>query len=221
MRFFNTAGPVNCEDHYCLPPLERFGLANILMLIQQKKYFILHAPRQVGKTTFLLALRNYLNKEGTYKCLYINVEPAQAAREKVAADVRDYRLHVEDKVMVAGGSAFNIKAKSLRMDDFNRKETFRIYNQHIQETGQGFTDEALKEAGPQLLLQAFLQRIINSGGRIECEYGLGKKRTDLLIIWPHQQIGTPTHTEITKLSEVRADKKTQRVVIELKILYKL
>ncbi|MCI0563028.1 MAG: hypothetical protein MN733_31510 [Nitrososphaera sp.] len=29
-----------------------------------------------------------------------------------------------------------------------------------------------KEAGPQLLLQAFLQRIINSGGRIEREYGL-------------------------------------------------
>ncbi len=24
MRFFNTAGPVRCEDHYCVPPLERF-----------------------------------------------------------------------------------------------------------------------------------------------------------------------------------------------------
>ncbi|MGH9767262.1 MAG: ATP-binding protein, partial [Blastocatellia bacterium] len=40
-----------------------------------------------------------------------------------------------------------------------------------------------KEAGPQLLLQAFLQRIINGGGRIEREYGLGRKRTDLLVIW--------------------------------------
>ena len=40
------------------------------------------------------------------------------------------------------------------------------------------------EAGPQLLLQAFLQRIVNSGGRIEREYGLGRGRTDLLIIWP-------------------------------------
>ena len=40
------------------------------------------------------------------------------------------------------------------------------------------------EAGPQLLLQAFLQRIVNRGGRIEREYGLGRGRTDLLIIWP-------------------------------------
>ena len=45
-----------------------------------------------------------------------------------------------------------------------------------------------KEAGPQLLLQAFLQRIIiiiNGGGRIEREYGLGRGRTDLLLIWPY------------------------------------
>jgi hypothetical protein len=25
MRFFNTAGPVNCDKHYCLPPLSRFN----------------------------------------------------------------------------------------------------------------------------------------------------------------------------------------------------
>jgi hypothetical protein len=41
-----------------------------------------------------------------------------------------------------------------------------------------------REAGPQLLLQAFLQRVINSGGRIDREYGLGRKCTDLLITWP-------------------------------------
>ena len=40
-----------------------------------------------------------------------------------------------------------------------------------------------QEAGPQLLLQAFLQRIVNAGGRIEREYGLGRLRTDLLIVW--------------------------------------
>lgn len=38
-----------------------------------------------------------------------------------------------------------------------------------------------KEAGPQLLLQAFLQRIVNGGGRIVREYGLGRGRTDLYI----------------------------------------
>ena len=30
MRFFTTEGPVNCEDHYCLPPLARFDLAELL-----------------------------------------------------------------------------------------------------------------------------------------------------------------------------------------------
>ena len=62
-----------------------------------------------------------------------------------------------------------------------------------------------KEAGPQLLMQAFLQRIVNGGGRINREYALGRKRTDLLIEWPTSDKGY--------YGEV------QRVVIELKILY--
>ena len=41
MRFFNTAGPVNCEKHYCLSPLERINLPDILNLIAQEKYFVL------------------------------------------------------------------------------------------------------------------------------------------------------------------------------------
>ena len=60
---------------------------------------------------------------------------------------------------------------------------------------------AYQEAGPQLLLQGFLQRIVNSGGRIEREYGLGRGRTDLLIFWP--QAGTE-----------------RRFVIECKVLRK-
>jgi hypothetical protein len=58
-----------------------------------------------------------------------------------------------------------------------------------------------REAGPQLLMQAFLQRIVNGGGRVEREYGLGRRRTDLLVIWPYPG-------------------GEQRVVIELKLLYK-
>ena len=37
MRFFNTAGPVQCDRHYCLPPLERFNLDDVLLLIEQRK----------------------------------------------------------------------------------------------------------------------------------------------------------------------------------------
>ncbi|MCB1776456.1 MAG: AAA-like domain-containing protein [Candidatus Competibacteraceae bacterium] len=83
MRFFNTEGPNVAEDHYCLPPLARWDLDAILTLIDQKKYFLLHAPRQTGKTTCLLALADYLNREGRYRAVYANIEPAQAARERV------------------------------------------------------------------------------------------------------------------------------------------
>jgi hypothetical protein len=68
-KFFNTAGPVNCDDHYCLPPLTRFNLEEVLSLITQRKYLVLHAPRQTGKTSSLQALRDYLNRQGQYHCL--------------------------------------------------------------------------------------------------------------------------------------------------------
>jgi hypothetical protein len=44
MRFLNTAGPVNPELHYCLPPLGRLNWDELLLLIEQQKYFVLHAP---------------------------------------------------------------------------------------------------------------------------------------------------------------------------------
>jgi hypothetical protein len=57
------------------------------------------------------------------------------------------------------------------------QEFFREHSEHWIERFE------YKEAGPQLLLQAFLQRVVNCGGRIEREYGLGRRRTDLLILW--------------------------------------
>ena len=49
MRFFNTEGPVNCARHYCLPPLSRLDMDDVLMLIAQQKYFLLHAPRRQAR----------------------------------------------------------------------------------------------------------------------------------------------------------------------------
>ncbi len=240
MRFFNTAGPVNCDDHYCLPPLERFDLKEIEILFTQKKYFVLHAPRQTGKTTCMLALMEHLNNEDNFRALYCNVEAAQAAREDVAQamndilremsrsaeiylkdtflskkrdnflkngghgtaltmllsawaeqsekplviifdevdcligdslisflrqirsgytqrpsyfpqsiilcgirDIRDYRIHGNrNKEIITGGSAFNIKAESLRLGDFVEQEVYALLDQHTSETGQKFTSRA-------------------------------------------------------------------------------
>jgi hypothetical protein len=244
MRFFNTAGPVNCSKHYCLPPLSRFNLPQILGLIEQEKYFVLHAPRQTGKTSCLLTLMEYLNREGKYRALYANLEAAQGARENVGEamrsilgvlgsqaryylgdpfmknsaneiladvgpfgalgealsrwsasspkpivllideidalvgdtlisvlrqlragytnrpsqfpstivlcgvrDVRDYRIHSDrDKAVITGGSAFNIKAESLRLGNFSRQEVEALYRQHTEDTGQEFEKGALDKA---------------------------------------------------------------------------
>ena len=440
MRSFNTAGPVEPDRDYCIPPLDRLDLDEVLFLIGQAKYFVLHAPRQSGKTSTLLALQDRLNAEGAYHCVYTTFECGQTARENVEEamraildelaesafetlgddfignvwpdilarsgphralavslarwakaapkplvllideidalvgqslisvlrqlrsgyakrpdrfpqsvvlcglrDVRDYQMD-------AGGSPFNIKTESLRLGDFSKNEVSALLEQHTAETGQRFSPEAFeavwsqsmgqpwlvnafayetcfrnkllrehsrrieaadimdarerlilrrethldqladklsqervrrviepllssgdrlkssardiayvgdlgliardeplrianpvyaevipreltsvtqkslvqeqawyvdaggmldlaklmaafqaffrqhsehwieglqyKEAGPQLLLQAFLQRIVNGGGRVEREYGLGRGRTDLMIIWP-------------------------------------
>ncbi|MDQ1353377.1 MAG: family ATPase [Acidobacteriota bacterium] len=475
-RFFNTAGPVRPDKHYCINPLSRFDLDEIQSLIHQEKYFILHAPRQTGKTTFLLALMDFLNKQGKYKTLYTNIENAQAAREDVRKgmaaimnalakdsfnrlqdtflkgnwkvvleeneefsalenllslwceqnekpivlfidevdslvgdtlisllrqlrsgypnrpalfpqsiilcgirDVKDYRMHSDiEKAIVTGGSAFNIKAKSLRLGNFTSREIEELYRQHTTETGQPFSNEVFPlvwdltegqpwlvnalayeacfemkegqdrstaitadmieqakenlilrrathldqlsdklkeervrrvigpllnstreaekilsddvdyvvdlglvkkdrelrisnriyrevipreltystqltihqeaswyitadgrldmdklltafqeffrkhfeswvdgfdyaEAGAQLLLQAFLQRIVNGGGRVEREYGLGRMRTDLLVIWPLNITKNITSDHYSRFE------RSQQAVVELKI----
>ena len=471
MRKFNTEGPIIAADHYHVPPLERVELDRILTLIGDKRYFVLHAPRQTGKTSALLALRGLLNggAAGGFRCVYVNVEAAQALREDVEGavrvvlgalasraraqgdtflydawpgifatfgagalgealtrwceadpsplvllidevdsligdsliavlrqlragydhrperfpqsvvlcgvrDVRDYRIRSSaDNAVVAGGSAFNVRAESLRLGDFTGSEVRALLAQHTEETGQAFTPEALEtvwrrtqgqpwlvnalcrracfdteagrdrsravtrddvldaqehlvlsrqihldqladklredrvrrvvepllsgagasrhhahdleyvrdlglvardgplrianpiyaevvpreltcavqtglvqdpawyvdakggldvdrlitafqsffrehsehwmgrfdyaEAGPQLILQAFLQRVVNGGGRIEREYGLGRGRTDLLIVWPREGGGAP-------------EPGAARFVIECKVLRK-
>ena len=83
MRFCNTIGPKVPADHYCIPPLERLNLDEVLELVRNKQYFVLHAPRQTGKTSTLRALRDLLNSgaQGEYRCVYANVEAGQASRE--------------------------------------------------------------------------------------------------------------------------------------------
>ena len=235
-RFFNTAGPNMPGDSYTLDPLKRIDLDDILMLIRQKRYFVLHAPRQTGKTSCLLALRDYLNAEGDYTAVYANVEGGQASRNDVQSvvkstidtlaeqfrgilksdlplqirdniqnvgkdsmlttylrrlsealskpivlfideidalvgdslvsilrqirsgyadrpksfpqtiilcgvrDVRDYRIVLSNQDIVTGGSAFNIKAESLRLGNFSKEEIHELYMQHTNETGQIFED---------------------------------------------------------------------------------
>ncbi|MDR0988089.1 MAG: AAA-like domain-containing protein [Prevotellaceae bacterium] len=238
-KFFNTAGPIKPEIHYNVDPLMRFNLEEMLSLIDQQKYFVLHAPRQTGKTSCMLALRDYLNAQGRYYAVYANVEAGQASRNNVervvtgvidqindalsiligeelsyqireeadrnnksvdsqlsgylsrlsraldrplvlfideidalvgdslvsvlrqirsgydkrpeafpqtvvlcgVRDVRDYRIVLSNQDIITGGSAFNIKAESLRLGNLSKEEIHELYMQHTAATGQEF-DEA-------------------------------------------------------------------------------
>ncbi len=79
-KHFNTAGPNVSNMHYGLDPLVRIDSDAIVDLIDQQRYFVLHAPRQTGKTTCLLAMRDAINSEGSYAALYVNLEDSQLAR---------------------------------------------------------------------------------------------------------------------------------------------
>jgi len=87
------------------------------------------------------------------------------------------------------------------------QEFFRKHSEHWVERFD------YKEAGPQLLMQAFLQRVVNGGGRIEREYGFGRTRTDLYVNWPIRSEEDRERGYIAPSSII------QQVVIELKIRY--
>jgi hypothetical protein len=82
-------------------------------------------------------------------------------------------------------------------------QTFWRKDGHV--AAEGF---AYRESGPHLMLMAFLQRVVNGGGRIDREYALGKGALDLLITWQTQRIAIElklrrdTETEEDALEQV-------------------
>ncbi|MFZ4428133.1 MAG: AAA family ATPase [Saprospiraceae bacterium] len=74
-RFFNTTGLCNPERHYMVDPFRHF-YGDILRLIEAEQYFLIHAPRQTGKTTFLHQLAHRLNREGNYVAVVCSLESA-------------------------------------------------------------------------------------------------------------------------------------------------
>jgi hypothetical protein len=243
-------------------------------LIEREKYFLLHAPRQTGKTTCLLALADHLNRDGRYRALYANIETAQAARERVelamtgivqtlaaqavwqlrdpeaeslarqvladqaatvvlgqflarwcersplpvvllldevdalvgdtlisllrqlragypqrpqrfpqtvilcgVRDLRDYRIHSSsEQTAITGGSAFNIKAKSLRLGDFNAAEVAALLREHTLETGQAFTPDALDRVWTLTLGQPWLVNALAYEACFEMRDGRDRSR---------------------------------------------
>jgi hypothetical protein len=85
VRFFNTTGPCNPWDHYMLPPEDRLVGAQLHRYIRDKLYWVLHAPRQTGKTTFLQSWMQQINSGTEAIACYVSVETCQGIPERAEA----------------------------------------------------------------------------------------------------------------------------------------
>jgi hypothetical protein len=83
MRFFNTAGPCVEAWHYMLPAAER--LPEAPTLVERGMYFVVHAPRQTGKTTTLMALARQLTAAGKFAALHFSCEAGEVAGDDYVA----------------------------------------------------------------------------------------------------------------------------------------
>lgn len=312
-KFFNTAGPVNQPEHYKVDPLHRWDLDEVLTLIAQRKYFILHAPRQTGKTSSILALAEYLNAGTEYHAVYANIEAAQAARHDVemgigavlqeihqrleghglaridlnvaeylgrhsagnslsayltetcaqldralvlfideidaligdtlvsvlrqlrsgydkrpaafpstvvlcgVRDIKDYRIHKSDAQIITGGSAFNIKAKSLRLGNFTLQDVRVLYEEHTKSTGQRF-DEACFDviwrltAGQPWLVNALAHEVT-----FEMKENRDRSRTitTAAIEEAKERLILSRQTHLDQLADKLSEERVRRVILPM------
>jgi hypothetical protein len=69
-------------------------------------------------------------------------------------------------------------------DGLDMNGLIKAFQQFWRENSEAFTKGLqYQESAPHIMLQAFLQRVINGGGRIIREYALGRMRLDLLVLY--------------------------------------
>lgn len=123
-RFFNTTGPCNPVRHYFLPPGKRLHNAQLERYVRDELYWVLHAPRQTGKTTFLMTWMRELNAGGEAIACYVSVERCQgipeveraivAVCEAIRSSSRDFGLPIPD-LLSSGTSPASLLAETLRV----------------------------------------------------------------------------------------------------------
>ncbi len=78
MRYFNTTGPCEAERHYMLPPQQR--MPALLPFVEQQLYYVVHAARQTGKSTAMIAFARRLREQG-HAAVYASLEESQGLDE--------------------------------------------------------------------------------------------------------------------------------------------
>ena len=80
-RYFNTTGPCMPRLHYMLPPADRLIGASLNRYIRDELYWVLHAPRQTGKTTFLQSWMREIDAGDEGIACYVSLERCQGVPE--------------------------------------------------------------------------------------------------------------------------------------------
>jgi hypothetical protein len=116
---------------------------------------------------------------------------------RALAYVQQLQLAQETAWYVRGDGSLDVNKLLRAFQDFWRRDG------HLAADGFGY-----REAGPHLMLMAFLQRVVNGGGRFEREYGFGRRALDLMIHWRDARhaievkLRRDTETELEALDQV-------------------
>jgi len=116
MRYFNTAGPCNKKNHYMIEAATR--LQAVEQLIDMAQYFVIHAARQSGKTTYLIDLCQRLNESGNYYAVYCSLESLQG--------ISDAETGVPQIVACLSKALF--LAKTPNNEEFAKNANFFFYS---------------------------------------------------------------------------------------------
>ena len=130
-------------------------------------------------------------------------------------DVHDYRIRSSaENAVIAGGSAFNVRAESLRLGDFTEPEVRALLAQHTAETGQAFTPEALETVWTKTCGQPWLVNALCRRACFDAEAGRDRSRAiargDLLDAQERLVLSRQTHLD--QLADKLREDRVRRVV---------
>ena len=167
-RWFNIGGPCNPALHYMLPAAAR--LPDVVSLIRKQQYFVVHAPRQCGKTTAFQALADEINAKGKMVAHYCSVEAVQEFRDpktSMAEIAQQICLNLDlyPELFGEGTKEIMLEVIAKSPDTAVVTNTLKAIAEHLKKPFIVFFDEVdcLSDA----TLISFLRQLRN--GRIACK----------------------------------------------------
>ncbi|MDR1297456.1 MAG: AAA-like domain-containing protein, partial [Deltaproteobacteria bacterium] len=154
IKTFNTIGPCNSSEHYLLPVLPRLPI--IEKMINKKKNFIIHSPRQSGKTTFLNFLTTKINQEGRRYAINCSLATLRGVTDEDKAMTRvvsQINAAMTSSIVEAiSTKAFTYNSLPSTQDSgFKIRRTLNLLCQDLDKDLVVFFDEADVLAGPGLI----------------------------------------------------------------------